>query len=98
MAKKQEKKKPVKVKEKKEYEMPIISPEKRDQMEFASSKQAEVALGILAECRTTIYSLVGETEYDTIVNAHTMEFESGLVQRFAQRLEDIKTGILHGEN
>ncbi len=59
---------------------------------FATSEHYQGAVELLKRSLTQITSLIGETEYKTLVNAMTVEFETGLIQRFVVEINKIKTG------
>lgn len=59
---------------------------------FANSEHYQGAVELLKRSRTEITSLVGETEFATVVNALTVELETALIHRFVQMIDDIKTG------
>lgn len=59
---------------------------------FATGDHYQGAVELLKRSLTQITSLIGETEYKTLVNAMTVEFETGLIQRFVVEINKIKTG------
>lgn len=61
---------------------------------FAQSEHVEVVLALLREA-TTNQKLVGENEYETVVNAVTLDAQSTLVIKFISQLDFIKKGGLN---
>jgi len=59
---------------------------------FANSEHYQGAVELLKRSLTQVMSLVGETEFKTVVNALTVEFETALVQRFVVEINYIRTG------
>jgi len=50
---------------------------------------------LLNESKSNVGSIIGDTEYATLVNAITLETEALFIARFAQFIEDIKVGNFH---
>lgn len=61
---------------------------------FAQSEHVEVVLTLLREA-TTNQKLVGENEYETVVNAVTLDAQSTLIIKFISQLDFIKKGGLN---
>jgi len=67
---------------------------KQKKIAFAQSEHVEVVLAILRECSTQ-GPLVGETEFETVVNAVTLDAQSNLMMKFINSIDFIKKGGLH---
>ncbi len=59
---------------------------------FANSEHYQGAVELLKRSLTQVMTLIGETEFRTIVNALTVELETALVQRFVVEINKIRTG------
>lgn len=59
---------------------------------FATSEHYQGAVELLKRSLTEVMTLIGETEFKTVVNALTVELESALVQRFVVAINQIRTG------
>ena len=59
---------------------------------FATSEHYAGAVELLKDCRTQISSIVANDEFNTLVNALTLEMESNLIQRLIVAVEKIRTG------
>lgn len=60
---------------------------------FANSGHLEAVLILLRECATKD-KLVGDTEYETVVNAVTLDAQSDLIMNFINAIDSIKSGSL----
>jgi hypothetical protein len=65
---------------------------KQKMVVFATSEHYAGAVELLKTCRTQLTSVLGDTEFKTLVNALTLELESNLIQRFVIAVEKIRTG------
>ena len=61
---------------------------------LAQGEYAPIMIEILRECIEQV-PLVGKTEWETIVNAITLDTQSSLLRRVVDRLEEIRAGALH---
>ncbi len=59
---------------------------------FATSEHYQGAVELLKRSLTEITSLIGKDEFNTVVNALTVELETALVQRFVIAINNIRTG------
>jgi len=60
---------------------------------FAKNEEAVAVMRqILQESRTMVTQLVADTEWQTLVNSLTLEFESRLVERTMIYLAELKVG------
>lgn len=59
---------------------------------FATSDQAGGAIELLKSCRTQLTTVLADTEFQTLVNALTLEIESSLIQRVVIAIENIRSG------
>lgn len=65
---------------------------------FAQSEHVEAAFAILKGCIHT-GALMGKSEYETIVNAATMDAQSNMLLKFADTIDFIKRGgLVNSEN
>lgn len=69
---------------------------KQKKMAFASSEHFEAVLAILKDSAGT-QKLVGETEFETIKNAITLDANSTMITNFINLIDHIKSGGLHQE-
>ncbi len=60
---------------------------------FAQSAHIEAVLALLRES-AGVPILVGETEYETVVNAVTLDAQQNLIKNFINQLDFIKKGGL----
>lgn len=67
---------------------------KQKKIAFAQSEHIEAVIVLLREaCRQE--KLVGDTEYETVVNAVTLDAQSDLIIKFINQIDFIKSGGLH---
>ena len=62
---------------------------------LAQNANVSDIVGLLNDCKTQIGSVIGKTEFETVVNALTLEVEAQLIGRFIEYIEDIKSGNFH---
>lgn len=75
--------------------MPEDQSVKQKKIAFAqASEMVEAAIIILKES-TTQQALVGDTEFETVVNAVTLDAQSSLIIKFLEAIDSIKNGSLH---
>lgn len=65
---------------------------------FATSDHYAGAVEILKRVRTKLQSVLGENEFQTMVNALTLELEANLIQRFIVEIDSIRQGNQPNEN
>lgn len=65
---------------------------KQKMITFATSDNAPGAIELLKKCRTQLTSVVSGTEFQTLVNAITLEVESSLIQRLVVAIDNIRQG------
>lgn len=68
---------------------------KQRKISFANSEHTGVIGAIFDDCRTAMPNLVGETEFETVVNAITTQVEANFKLRLLQYIDSIKKGKLH---
>ncbi len=76
-----------------------------DEVQNITLKQKKIALSngdnsmviaeLLKDVRTPIHSIVADDEFKTLVNALTLELETGMIQRVVAYMEEIRKGKLH---
>lgn len=67
---------------------------KQKKIAFAQSEHIEAVIALIKEsCGEHV--LVGETEFETIKNAVTLEANSTLIKNFINLIDHIKKGGLH---
>ena len=71
---------------------------KQKMMEFAASPLAAVLPDLLKDCRTPIKTIIGKDEFNTLVNALTIEVETNFISQVLIHIQQIKEGKLHGKN
>ena len=59
---------------------------------FATSEHYAGAIELLKKCRTQLTTVIGTTEYLTLVNALTLEIESNLIQWLVVAVDKIRNG------
>ncbi len=60
---------------------------------FAQSEHVQIVIQLLQECGG-VPSLVGDTEFSTVVNAVTLDAQQNLVRNFISTIDEIKKGSL----
>lgn len=66
---------------------------KQKKIAFAQSEHIEAVLALLKECAKND-KLVGDTEFETVVNAVTLDAQSQLMINFINAIDHIKKGGL----
>lgn len=61
---------------------------------FATSEHIEAVILLLKEC-SGVSKLLGDSEYQTVVNAATLDAQQNLVRDFINAVDRIKRGGLH---
>lgn len=69
---------------------------KQRKISLATSEHASVVAELIKDCLTN-RPLIADTEWQTIVNALTLEIESNLIIRVVEQIERIRQGSLHDE-
>lgn len=67
---------------------------KQKKIAFAQSEHVEAVLALMRECGG-VSKLVGDTEFETVVNAATLDAQSNMVTRFINQIDSIKRGGLN---
>ncbi len=62
----------------------------KNKIAFANSEHVAVVIQILQECGGT-QALVGSSEYETVVNAVTLDANSNMIKKFINSLDAIKS-------
>lgn len=65
---------------------------KQKMITFATSEHVGGAVDLLKKCRTQLTSVIAGNEFQTLVNAITLEVESNLIQRLIVSVEKIREG------
>lgn len=68
---------------------------KQQKIALAQSAHAPAIIELLKDCRTEMFSVIGDTEFKTLVNTVTLEAETELIRRVVIYLEKIRAGELH---
>lgn len=63
------------------------------QIAFAQSEHFEAVLAILKDCMG-VPKLLGESEYETVINAATLDAQQMVLTKFINRIDFIKQGGL----
>ncbi len=67
---------------------------KQKKIAFAQSGHLEAVLQLLKECGG-VEKLVGDTEFETVVNAATLESQTTVITKLIAAVDAIKRGSLH---
>lgn len=67
---------------------------KQKKISFAQSDHIEAVIAILKECGG-VPKLLGDTEFETVVNAATLDAQSNMITKFINTLDFIKKGGLN---
>lgn len=67
---------------------------KQKKIAFAQSEHIEGVIAILKECGG-VQKLLGETEFETVVNAATLDAQSAMITKFINTIDFIKGGGLN---
>ena len=65
--------------------------------QFANSEHAKILPELFKECRTPIQSIIGKDEFQTLVNAITIEVETKFISNILVHLQQVKEGKMHGK-
>jgi len=76
-------------------ETPINQSEVERKIQFAQAGDVDIVIKLLNKCRTPIVSIVADSQFQTLVNALTLEAETKLIQEFASYIGRIREGELH---
>ena len=76
--------------------MSEITPQSLNQkkMTLAASEHAPVIIELMKDCMSTA-PIIGKTQWDTIVNAVTLEVQGTMLRSMVDLLEEIRKGKLH---
>ena len=61
-------------------------------LSFVTSENVSGAIELMKLCRTKLYTVIDKSEFQTVVNAVTLESESNLISRLIVEIEKIKSG------
>lgn len=75
-------------------ETPLEQSLKQKKIAFAQSEHIEAVIAILRGAAKQV-KLVGDTEFETLVNAVTLDAQSDLIMEFINQIDFIKSGGLH---
>ncbi len=67
---------------------------KQKKILFAQSEHVEAVVAILRES-AGVAKLVGDTEFETVVNAATLDAQANMVNKFLNQIDFIKKGGLN---
>lgn len=67
---------------------------KQKKIAFAQSGHIEAVIAIIREC-SGVSTLLGKTEYETVINAATLDAQQELLRKFINTVDFIKKGGLH---
>lgn len=67
---------------------------KQKKIAFAQSAHVETVVQLLKECGG-VPTLVGENEFETVVNAVTLDAQQNMITKFINMIDHIKQGGLH---
>lgn len=70
---------------------------KQKKIAFAQSEHLEAVIALLRECGA-VQKLMGDNEFETIVNAATLDANSNMVTKFINTIDFIKKGGLNQVN
>lgn len=62
-------------------------------MAFASSSHIEAVVKMLQECGG-VQKLIGDSEFETVVNAATLDAQQNMITKFINMIDAIKKGSL----
>lgn len=62
-------------------------------MAFASSSHVEAVIQLLQECGG-VTKLIGDSEFETVVNAATLDAQQTMITKFINMVDAIKSGSL----
>jgi len=65
-------------------------------MALAASEHAPIIIELMKDCMSQV-TILGETEWKTIVNAITLEVQGTMLRTMVDHLEGIRRGSLHQE-
>ena len=70
---------------------------KQRKIALAQSEHASVIIELMKDCLSQV-PIVADTEWQTIVNAITLDTQSTMLRNMVDLLEAIRKGSLHEEN
>jgi hypothetical protein len=68
---------------------------KQRKIALAQSEHSGTIVDLMKDCATPITDIIGKNEFDTLVNAITLEVEGKMMVRMADYITKIRQGILH---
>ena len=67
---------------------------KQKKIALATSEHAPIIIELMKDCIATV-PIIAKTEWETIVNAITLEVQSTMLRDMVDHLEGIRSGKLH---
>ena len=67
---------------------------KQKKIALAASENAPVVIELMKDCMTQ-QPIIGKTQWETIVNALTLEIQGTMLRSMVDHLESIRRGSLH---
>jgi len=68
---------------------------KQKKIGLATSEHAPVIIELMKDCMQQVSSLIGETQWETSVNAITLDVQGKMLTTMVDHLENIRKGSLH---
>lgn len=68
---------------------------KQQKIALAQSEHHSVIVDLMKDCATPIVDIIGKNEFETLVNAITLEVEGKMMVRMADYIIKIRQGALH---
>lgn len=62
---------------------------------LAQSEHSGAIIELMKDCTTQIVDIIGKTEFETLVNAITMEVEGRMMAKMVDHIDRIRKGSLH---
>lgn len=68
---------------------------KQRKIALAQSEHAGAIVDLIKDCTTPIVDIIGKNEFETLVNAITLEVEGKMMVRLVDYIKRIREGALH---
>ena len=68
---------------------------RQKKISLATSEHAPVIIELMKDCMDQVPALIGETEWDTVVNAIRLDVQGKMMTTMVDHLEGIRKGKLH---
>lgn len=68
---------------------------KQRKIALAQSEHSGAIVDLMKDCTTPIVDIIAKTEFETLVNAITMEVEGRMMAKMVDYIERIRAGALH---